>query len=32
MPFEIFILPGVLFFAYAFYKAYKNSRMQEEKE
>jgi len=32
MPFEIFILPGILCFAYAFYKANRNNYKGEEQE
>jgi hypothetical protein len=32
MPFEIFILPGILCFAYAFYKAYHSSNAGKEEE
>lgn len=32
MPFEIFLIPGLLFFAYGFYKSKKYFEQQQSKE
>lgn len=32
MPFEIFLIPGLLFFAYGFYKSRKYFEQQQAKE